>query len=254
MSHQYIIYEKRDRIAYLTIDRPEVMNALNPPALEELSRVWQDYMADTGLWVAILTGAGERAFSAGADLKWRAAQGEQTRDASGDDTAWILARQCLKPIIAAVNGYALGGGMAMAIECDIIIAAEHAQFGMPEPRIGYWMDDRIIKRVPYHLAMGITLTGKRFSAQEAYRMGIVNEVVPLNDLMPTAERWAREILACSPLALQATKEIARNPGQPIESLEMVRATRASADFLEGPRAFAEKRQPQWQGPVAQTLE
>lgn len=251
MNQPYILYEKRERIATITINRPEVMNAINPPASEELNRVWEDYMADTNLWVAILTGAGERAFSAGADLKWRASQGEQTRDPSYRDVAWGGASQCLKPIIAAVNGYALGGGMAMALDCDILIAAEHAQFGMPEPRIGYWMDDRIIRRVPYHLGMGITLTGKRFSAQEAYRMGLVNEVVPLSELMPTAERWAREILECSPLALQATKEIAKNPGQPIESLAMVRATKESADFLEGPRAFAEKRKPRWQGPLAQ---
>lgn len=252
MAYQYVVYEKRDRIAYVTINRPEVMNAINPPTSEELNRVWEDYMADTELWVAIFTGAGERSFSAGADLKWRASQGERTRDPAYRDAAWGLAKQCLKPIIAAVNGYALGGGMVMAMDCDIIIAAEHAQFGMPEPRIGHWMDDRMIGRIPYHLAMGITLTGKRFSAQEAYRMGLVNEVVPLNDLMPAAERWAHEILECSPLALQATKEIARNPGQPIESLEMVRATMASADFLEGPRAFAGKRKPIWQGPMAQT--
>ncbi|MBC7238306.1 MAG: enoyl-CoA hydratase/isomerase family protein, partial [Chloroflexi bacterium] len=197
MSYQYILYEKRDRIAYVTINRPEVLNAINPPTSGELNHVWEDYMADTGLWVAILTGAGDRSFSVGADLKWRASQGERVRDPSYHDAAWGVAAQCLKPIIAAVNGYALGGGMALAMDCDIIIAADHAQFGMPEPRIGYWVDDRVLKRIPYHLAMGIALTGKRFSAQEAYRMGLVNEVVPLDKLMPTAQQWAQEILECS---------------------------------------------------------
>jgi crotonobetainyl-CoA hydratase len=166
--------------------------------------------------------------------------------------------QCSKPVIAAVNGYAVGAGMELALRCDIIIAAEHAQFGLPEPRRGVLADTgglRLRSRIPHHLAMGLVLTGRFISAQEAYRMGLVNEVVPMSDLMPTAERWAGEIMECSPLAVQASKQVMMSfldlpvdviTGR-IESLEAVRRLRESEDYAEGPRAFAEKRRPVWKG-------
>lgn len=259
MSYQYVLFEKRDRIAYITLNRPEVLNAMHPPLGAELERIWAHYVADPDLWVAILNGAGERAFSAGADLKYRVGEADEQalrRPVGGGGS--VLDR-CWKPIIAAVNGYAVGGGLELALRCDIIVAAEHAQFGLPEARRGLLADAggvvKLPRRMPHHLAMGMILTGKFISAREARRMGLVNEVVPMAELIPTAERWAREIMECSPLAVQAAKQVAIStldlPTEVamarIETLEAVRRLRDSEDYAEGPRAFAEKRKPVWKG-------
>jgi enoyl-CoA hydratase/carnithine racemase len=242
-------------VAWVTIDRPQVMNALHPPALAELNSVWADVIADDGVWVAILTGAGERAFSAGADLKYRVEQ------ADGEPARRVghLLDECPKPVIAAVNGYAVGGGLEMALRCDIILAAEHAQFGLPEPRRGLLADTggvtRLPRRLPYHLALGLILTGRLISAAEAYRLGLVNEVVPPGELRAAAERWAGEILECAPLAVQAAKQVVRETlDLPVgvalrltDRLEAVRRLRESEDYREGPQAFVERRKPVWQG-------
>ncbi len=258
-NYQFIRYEKRDRIAIITLNRPEVMNALHPPAHAELDDAWADYIADPEMWVAILTGAGERAFSAGTDLKYRVTQADEHALRNPIHARGDVLSQCWKPIIAAVNGYAVGGGLELALRCDIIIAAEHARFGLPEARRGLLADAggvvKLPRRIPYHLAMGMILTGRFFTAQEALRMGLVNEVVPLSELLPTAERWAKEILECAPLAVQAAKQVVVNtldlPVEAaisrIESLDMVRKLRLSEDYAEGPRAFAEKRKPVWKG-------
>jgi enoyl-CoA hydratase/carnithine racemase len=254
---QFVRYEKRGHIAYVTINRPEVLNALHPPAKAELARVWEDYAADPELWVAILTGAGERAFCAGDDLKYRAAQPEPAQRATRPGAHPLDA--LAKPVIAAINGYAVGGGLELALRCDIIVAAEHARFGLPEPRRGLLADDGGVtllpRRIPYHLAMGLILTGELISAPEAYRLGLVNEVVPSPELMPAAERWAAAILECAPLAVQAAKQAVRStlhmsPASAQEALEWlpaVRRLRSSEDYIEGPRAFAEKRRPCWRG-------
>lgn len=257
MDYEFVLYEKRERVAHVTLNRPERLNALHPPAGAELNRIWADFSADDDLWVAILTGAGDRAFSAGADLKYRASDASDQELRAPVFQPHILDR-CWKPIIAAVNGYALGGGLQLALRCDIIIAAEHAQLGLPEARRGQ-IDEtgaiKLPKRIPYHLAMGLLLTGKFITAQEAYRMGLVNEVVPGSELLAAAERWAGEILECSPLATQAVKQAVRSGSElptetaltRVENLQAVHRLRHSEDYSEGPRAFSEKRKPVWKG-------
>ncbi|HEY2936291.1 MAG TPA: enoyl-CoA hydratase-related protein [Gaiellaceae bacterium] len=261
MSYEFATYEKRGRIAYVTLNRPEVMNALHLEAHLELKEIWEDFRDDPGLWVAILTGAGERAFSAGNDLKVTA-----ERTASGGDVQGRarppfgrITRDfdCPKPMIAAVNGVAVGGGLELALACDVIVAAEHARFGLPEPRVGLIAGaggiHRLARQVPFKLAMGLLLTGRLIGADEAYRIGLVNEIVPLAELMPAAERWAEEILECSPLSLRLTKESVFDGLQHSvdEALDRDHDRRerlvASADYVEGPKAFSEKRKPQWTG-------
>ena len=256
MDLEFVRYEKRERIAYLTIHRPEVMNALHPPANDEMARVWDDFAADPETWVAILTGAGERAFSAGNDLKWTAQHGNKPLPPSG--FAGITSRHDLvKPVIAAVNGFALGGGFEIILACDIVIASDRASFGLPEPRVGLIAGAGGVHRLPRHIplkiAMGMMLTARTISAEEAARLGLVNEVVAPGELMPAAERWAAAILEGSPLAIQATKESTmQGLGKPLAEAmatryETVRRLYKSEDIVEGPRAFAEKRRPRWKG-------
>jgi len=256
MELEFIKYEKRDHIAFITMNRPEVMNALHPPCHEELDRLFDDFAADSDTWVAILTGAGEKAFSAGNDLKWTTQHGVPTLPKTG--FAGITKRFDLdKPLIAAVNGFALGGGFEIALACDLIVAAEHARFGVPEPRVGLMAAaggvHRLPRHVPLKVAMGMMLTGRHITAAEALRLGIVNEVVSAKDLMSAAERWAREILECSPLSVQASKQAAlQGLGRPVTEAmagqyPLVQKLFTSEDVIEGPRAFAEKRKPVWRG-------
>jgi crotonobetainyl-CoA hydratase len=256
-----VLFEARDRLAVITLNRPEAMNAINPPLGEALNAAMVRFRDDPSLWVAILTGAGERAFCAGADLKWRAQNEDQVRVRVGPSVeprfTWP-GFGCYKPIIAAINGYAVGGGLELALACDILVAAEHAQLGLPEPRRGLMADgggiQRLIRRVPWNLALGLILTGKFISAAEAHRIGLINEVAPAGMLMAVAERWAAEIAECSPLAIQAAKQAAHQGIDSSLEVAMSRqyalhqALRQSNDFVEGPRAFSEKRKPVWTDP------
>lgn len=261
MAHyEYIGVEKKGRLMVVTIKRPKVMNALHPPASMELGEIFDKYEQDEDAWVAILTGEGERAFCAGNDLKWMTANGREKYLAATKalKSGWGgLTRRynCYKPIIAAVNGLALGGGFELALACDIVIAAEHAKFGLPEPRSGMIASaggvNRLPRQMPFHHAMGFILTGKPMTATQAYQYGIVNEVAPKDKVRQTAEKWAQEILECAPLSVRAAKECV------LENLELpyresigkllpgYEKMLASEDYVEGPKAFSEKRKPVW---------
>jgi len=256
MGYQFATYEKKGRIATVTINRPERMNALHPPANVELDEIWNDFDRDPELWVGILTGVGDKAFSAGNDLRYTAEHGMSMVRVAESGFGGITSRTtCWKPIIATVNGYALGGGFEMALACDIIIAADHARVGLPEPRVGLMAGaggvHRLPRMIPQKIAMGHILTGRHMTAADALRWGIVNEVVPLAELMPTAVKWANEILECAPLSIRASKQAAMmGLGHPIDVALSMNYTeglrmRRSEDMVEGPRAFAEKRKPNW---------
>ena len=247
--------ERDGRLLIVTISRPEVMNSLHPPANAELEKVFDDFVADPDLWVAILTGAGDRAFSAGNDLKYTAQSGGKV-EINPKGFGGITSRfDNPKPLIAAVNGVAMGGGFEIALACDLIIASENALFALPEPRVGLAAlaggMHRLPRMIPQKIAMGYILTGRHMTAQEAHRLGVVNEVVPLADLIPTAMKWAGEILECAPLSIRASKQAAlMGLGHPLDLALRMNYTEAekmrrSEDTVEGPRAFAEKRKPNW---------
>jgi enoyl-CoA hydratase/carnithine racemase len=261
MSYEHVIYKKRGHVAYVTLNRPERLNALDSHSHRELIEIFHDFANDAEAWVAIITGAGERAFCAGNDLKATAqasANGEKRVDAGSRFGAITRGYGCPKPLIAAVNGVAAGGGFEIALACDIVVAAENARFALPEPRVGLIAGaggiHRLTRQVPLKQAMGMLLTGRLVSAQEGYRLGFVNEVVPLHELTAAAERWAAEILECSPLLVQLTKEAAQDGfGRPVDEaiardwVERIPRMLGSSDYVEGPRAFAEKRKPVWVG-------
>ncbi len=250
--------ERDGHVLLVTIDRPDVMNSLHPPANAELGEIFDEFAADPELWVAILTGAGDRAFSAGNDLKFQAAnEGKLVippRGFGGLTSRFDLA----KPVIAAVNGVAMGGGFEIALACDVIVASDKALFALPEPRVGLAALagglHRLPRQIPLKHAMGMILTGRRVGAEEGQRLGFVNEVVPHAELMQAARRWADQILECSPVSVRASKAVV-DAGLAHAGLEEALAASYDAiaelvkseDFQEGPRAFAEKRPPQWKG-------
>lgn len=261
MAYEFITYEKDERVVTITINRPERLNAIHPPTTVELTEAWNTFRDDDDAWVAILTGAGERAFSAGNDLKATAELSRQggTRPLAppggfGGITADF---ECPKPMIAAVNGFAMGGGLEMALACDIIVCADSARLALPEPTVGLMAGAGGVHRLPRHIplkiAMGYMLTGRHMSAEEAYRLGLVNEVVPREEVLPAARRWAAEILKCAPLSIRATKDAAyhgldmRLKDAIAHSFRNAQIMRGSEDTVEGPVAFAEKRAPNWKG-------
>lgn len=254
-----LIYEKKGKIAYITINRPEAMNAMDPETYRELSEAWVNVRDDSDVWVAIITGAGDKAFSAGADLKKTIGRPVEAWHFWQTQEEQILNRglEVWKPVIAAVNGYCLAGGMTLLLATDIRIAAEHATFGLSEVSRGILPGNggtqRTIQQLPYPVAMYFLLTGERMNAEDAVRAGLINKVVPLPELMAEAERIARRICENAPLAVRAIKELAvRGQYLPIEyGLRLEQAVQqvlsATEDAREGPRAFSEKRNPSYSG-------
>jgi len=249
-----IIYDRKGRIAYLTFNRPEALNALDYTTWQEIFASIEDFKRDDEAWVLIITGAGDKAFSVGADLKEVIAS-----VVSGEIkiTPVVWFKDIFKPIIAAINGFCFAGAMEMVLATDIRIAAENAIFGQVEAKWGIFTSSggsvRLTHQLSWCHAMEILLTADQITAQDAYRMGLVNRVVPLNELMPTAERIAQKICENGPLAVRAIKEAAtRSLNMPLDqalALEYFIGEKihASEDAKEGPRAFAEKRKPVFRG-------
>lgn len=250
--------ERDGHLLIVTINRPEVMNALHPPGNRELAEVFDGFQSDPDLWVAIVTGAGDRAFSAGNDLKYQAAGGDRSAQPAAGFGGLTARYDLSKPVIAAVNGIAMGGGFEIALACDIIVAAENAVFALPEVRVGLAALAGGVHRLPRsigkHQALGMILTGRRVPAVEGKELGFVNEVVPEGQALAGARRWAEQILEASPMSVRASKQAV------LDGLEHAGVAAASAatypavqdmarseDFIEGPKAFAEKRPPQWKG-------
>jgi crotonobetainyl-CoA hydratase len=245
-------YRKEDRVAIFTINRPEVLNAINADVSRELSEALSNFRDDPDLWVGIITGAGDRAFSAGADIR-----GFRPGPMEGEVVERVRADQIWKPFIAAIHGYCLGGGLELALTCDLRIAADNSRFGLPEIKVGVIPAgggmSRLPRFIPRAKAAEILLMGQHIDAQEAYRIGLINKVVPRDQLMPTAKEWANLICQAGPLQVRSVKEaMIRGYGMPLdESLRLERELsnrlRSTEDFIEGTRAFIEKRKPNWKG-------
>ena len=254
---EFCTVEKANHVLTVTLNRPERLNALHPPANRELGEIFDQYAADDDMWVAIITGAG-RAFSAGNDLRYQAEGGEFASFPRG--FAGITSRFDLtKPIVASVNGVAMGGGFEIALACDLIIAAESAIFALPEPKVGLAALAGGLQRLPRLIgsnrALGMILTGRRVSAREGKELGFVNDVVPDAKLLETTHKWVDQILECAPLSIRASKDVVYRSISAASLQESmnnsqyssIRSLMSSEDFVEGPRAFAEKRKPNWTG-------
>ena len=254
-----IRFETEGAVARVTIDRPEVMNAINAEAERELEAIWTQLERRDDISCIVLTGAGSKAFCVGADMKGVDKSGlEYWADPRPNGFGGLAYRRSLDiPVIARVNGYALGGGFEMVLGCDIVIAADTAQFGLPEGRVGRMpLDGGMVvlqRKIPHNLAMGMMLSGRRIGADELYRCGLVNEVCPSDMLDSAVQRWIEDIVACAPLSLRAIKQtvnrtahLAPSEAQALKLPAVIRAL-ASEDAKEGLKAFQEKRKPVWKG-------
>ncbi|AUT74885.1 enoyl-CoA hydratase-related protein [Paraburkholderia hospita] len=246
-------------VATVTLARPEALNAVDLETESELQRVWNELEHNRDIRVVVLTGEGDRAFCVGADLKNPSMSGlEYWAAPRPGGFGGIALRETLNvPVIARVNGYALGGGFEMVLGCDLVVACEEASFGLPEALVGRMPLDGgmtlLQRQIPYRQAMAMLLTGRRVSAREALDMGLVNEVVPRVELDAAIERWVEALLACAPLSLQAIKQVVRRTStlsaaeaQALRLPALVSALQ-SEDAHEGVRAFQEKRKPRWSG-------
>ena len=253
-----LLYEKQERIAYITLNRPEAFNSIDPETFQELGQALVDFRDDPELLCAIITGAGNRAFCTGADIRKMLPFIKEHRE---EEQVWsgtiMRGLDIWKPIIAAVNGMALGGGLELALACDLKIASENATFGQPEIKLGLipgWGGTQRLPRViPVARAAEMLLTGEPINAQEAYSLGLVNRVVPLPQLLPAAREWAEKLCRLGPLALRAAKE-AINRGLDMDLKDGLRLEQElfaslldTEDYEEGTRAFVERRKPEFKG-------
>jgi enoyl-CoA hydratase/carnithine racemase len=259
MAYETLLYEKRNCIGYVTVNRPEKLNALNRKVMAELSACFENIQADKEVRAVIVTGAGEKSFVAGADVNELAAQDpvEGKHTSTRGQKILDLIEDLGKPVIAAVNGYALGGGCELAMACTLRVAAENARFGQPEVKLGiipgYAGTQRLPRLVGKGRAMELILTGEPISAQEAYRIGLVNQVVASKELIAAAEALARKIMANGPLAVKFSMEavnhgleMTQQEGQFLEAT-LFGLCCTTADMKEGTRAFLEKRPPTFVG-------
>ena len=255
-----VLYAVADHVASVTLDRPEVMNAVDLATETELQRIWRDIESRDDVRVVVLGASGERAFCAGADLK-------NTSGLSGLDY-WAAARPggfggiALRetldvPVIARVNGFALGGGFEMVLGCDLVVACEEASFGLPEALVGRLpLDGGMLllqRQIPHRQAMAMMLTGQRITAARALELGLINEVVPRAGLDAAVQRWVSQLLACAPLSQKAIKQVVRQTASMLPAqahglrLPALVTALQSEDSQEGVRAFQQKRKPVWQG-------
>jgi crotonobetainyl-CoA hydratase len=264
MDYKLIKVEKKGHLTIVQINRPDVRNAVNPPTSIEMQDAFEEFNNDPNAWVAILTGTGDKAFSAGNDLKYDALTPPEEAREARSKVKWGMGGLThnygiKKPLIAAVNGFAFGGGFEMALACDIIIASDKATFRLPEPLVGRIPAGggvvRIVRQMPFHVGMDVLLSARRLSAQEALHYGIVSRVVPHDQLMQEAEKVAQDIMECSPLGIMSIKEMAldglemplREANNP-RKFPLFLKFYQSEDYIEGPKAFTEKRKPKWSNP------
>jgi len=256
MSYEFITTEKKGHILLVTMNRPDVYNAVHSEMHHEMSACWDDFAADRDLWVAVLTGAGDKAFCAGNDLKATASGGNK-KGLPDSGFAGLSSRFDLeKPIIAAVNGFAMGGGFETALSCDILIASENAKFALPEVKVGFFAAASGVQRLSRYIgrlaAQEMMLTGRTILADEALAMGCINAVVPHDQLMARAMAKAEELCSVSPSAVKATKRVLNDmyarDGMVASidySREVIADLGKTEDFKEGVQAFVEKRKPNW---------
>lgn len=253
-KYEFMIVERRGRVLEVTMNRPEARNALHPPAHEELDEIFDAFHADPDLWVAILTGAGKESFTAGNDLKW-SAKNAVYLPKSGF-AALTTRGNRTKPIIAAVNGFALGGGLEICMSCDLVVGDANSKFGLTEVRVGLIAGAggliRLPRRVPRMLATEMILTGRRLSADEALNVGLINRIAPAGEALEVARKLADEILEGSPTSIRLSLQVMRDTESMPDELAACRWKHPALDELltsedatEGPMAFAQKRKPVW---------